>query len=79
MSPEAFEELYGLYTRANCEPLSVKEAVEAQQAFTETLQHVWNMEKLPFPFVYDDFRRTVMNGILDRLEKTDPHYRRPRF
>ena len=50
MSPEAFEELYGLYTRANCEPLSVKEAVEAQQAFTETLQTRLEHGKVAIPF-----------------------------
>jgi len=80
MNPEDFEELYRLYVRANVEPVgSAKEALDAQAVFTQTLQHLWNSEKLPFPFVYDDFRQSVLKAILDRLEKTDPQYRRPRF
>jgi hypothetical protein len=52
MSPEQFEELFQLYVRANCEPaLSAKEVILAHEAFTGYLQHIWNTERLPFPYV----------------------------
>ena len=80
MSPDEFEELFGLYCKANCNPdLSAKEAIHAQQLLAQRLQQIWNSEKLPFPYVYHDFRRLVIDRILERLRKEDPRYRRPKF
>ena len=79
--PEDFEELFNLYVRANVEPdISPSEARVRQDEFAKWLEQIWNtFEPPPFPITYHEFRRLVIDQILERLRKEDPRYRRPKF
>ncbi len=79
--PEDFEELFNLYFRANCAPeVSPSEAIRRQEEFARRLQQIWNtFEPPPFPITYHEFRRLLIDQILERLRKQDPRYRRPKF
>ncbi len=79
--PEDFEELFNLYVRANVEPdISPSEALVRQEEFAKRLEQIWNtFEPPPFPITYHEFRRLVIDQILERLRKADPRFRRPKF
>jgi len=82
LSPEEFEELFLLFTRAIYQVggISPKEVRELQIQLRERLQKIWNAtEPKPFPLVFEDFRQSVIEQFLDRLRKQDPRSRRPRF
>jgi predicted RNase H-like HicB family nuclease len=80
MSPEEFEDLFRLYWKANGEPgLNATDAINVIYEFNERLKELYQKENLPFPFVYDDFRHTIIDRILARLKNQDPRYRRPKF
>lgn len=75
--PEDFEELFNLYVRANVEPdISPSEATRRQEEFARRLEQIWNtFETPPFPITYHEFRRLVIDQILERLRKADPRFR----
>jgi hypothetical protein len=69
--PEDFEELFNLYVRANVEPdISPSEARVRQEEFAKWLEQIWNtFEPPPFPITYHEFRRLVIDQILDVCAK----------
>ena len=80
LSSSEFEELFGLYKTARTKPgITPKEARNLLNEIRARLQKIWDAtEPKPFPMVFEDFRRSVIEQFLDRLRKEDPRYRRPR-
>jgi type II secretory pathway predicted ATPase ExeA len=65
LSPEQAEELFQLYARAiNAVGMTPKEAHTLQAELRERLQAIWNAETRPMPYVFDDFRRTVIQAVM---------------
>ena len=72
---------FNLYVRAEVEPgVPPGELLTRQKEFRARLEQIWNVSQpAPFPLTYHDFRRAVIDQILERLRKEDPRFRRPRF
>ena len=81
LSPQEFEELFWLYNAAiNQIGITPREARMLQIQWRERLQEIWNAtDPKPFPMVFDDFRQSVIEQFLDRLQKQDPRFHRPKF
>jgi len=81
LSPQENEELFRLYTVAMNQVggISLKEVRKGQIELREQLQKIWDREPRPIEYVFDDFRRSVMQQFLDRLRSQDPRFGRPQF
>jgi hypothetical protein len=81
LSSSEFEELFELYRKAKTEPgITPKEERKLITELRVRLGNIWDAtEPKPFPMVFNDFRRDVIEQFLDRLRKEDPRYRRSRF
>jgi hypothetical protein len=78
-SPEEFEELFQLFRGALIQRMTPSQAREHQKQLRQRLQKLWDAtEPKPFPAVFDDFRRSIMDDFFDRLRKEDPQFRRPK-
>jgi hypothetical protein len=79
-SPEEFEELFQLFREALVQPrITPTQARAWQKQLRERLQQFWDaIDPKPFPVVFDDFRRSIMDDFYDRLRKEDSSFRRPR-
>jgi hypothetical protein len=78
LSPQEQEELFQLYLAADKHiGIAPEEVLRLQREFRDRLKKIWDAEPRPMPYVFDDFRRLVIEQFLDRLRKQDPrHHRR---
>jgi len=80
LSEDAFKELLALYVRAHRTPgVSIEEGRRLRLELIEKLTAIYSADPLPFPYTFEDFRRTVIDRMLETLRKEDPRFRRPRF
>jgi hypothetical protein len=83
LSSSEFEELFELYKTAKTKPgITPKESRRLITELRARLGNIWDAidpkPLQPFPMVFEDFRRSVVDQFSDRLRKEDPRFRRPR-
>jgi hypothetical protein len=80
LNRELFEELYRLYVEAhNRTGVDFTEEERLQTELTKRLMEIYSANPWPFPRTYDDFRQAMIDLFIERNQKEDPRYRRPRF
>jgi hypothetical protein len=73
LSDEEFKKLLALYVRAHQTPgVSFEEGRRLRAELLEKLRAIYSANPLPFPFVFNDFRKIITDRFLDTLKKRRP-------